>query len=124
MNRIEAVLAGMKMVRELTLEESHGEIERLRAHVADLQSGMWINCVYCGHRYGPRDTTAPVIPGAPISMAESLARHIATCPLHPMSAYRAVIEGMLVEVEKIQADIKRAIAFADSLLEAREKGPA
>ena len=24
---------------------------RLQAHVDDLQSGMYINCVYCGHRY-------------------------------------------------------------------------
>ena len=27
--------------------------------VADLQSGLYINCVYCGHRYGPRETTPP-----------------------------------------------------------------
>jgi len=93
MNSIEAVIGGMKMVRELTLQESHAEVERLRArvaelelHVSDLQSGMWINCVYCGHRYGPRDTTAPIIPGAPATMGEALTRHIATCHRHPLKA--------------------------------------
>jgi hypothetical protein len=58
------------------------QIERLRQHVADLQSGMWINCVYCGHRYGPGETT-------PVSMADALKAHIETCPEHPMSALRA-----------------------------------
>lgn len=28
---------------------------RMKAWLADLQSGMFINCVYCGHRYGPKD---------------------------------------------------------------------
>ena len=46
--------------------------------VADCQSGMYVNCVYCGHRYGPQDTT-------PVSMAEMLKTHIAACPRHPMA---------------------------------------
>lgn len=47
--------------------------------IADLQSGMYINCVYCGHRYGPASNT-------PESKAVLLKHHIAQCPEHPMSA--------------------------------------
>src|SRR3990167_8842067 len=58
------------------------EVMHLRAWVADLQSGMWVNCIYCGHRYGPGETT-------PVSMADALKAHIEQCPKHPMSALRA-----------------------------------
>jgi len=54
------------------------EIKRLRQWVNDLQSGMYINCVYCGHRYGPKDEV-------PVSMADVLKQHIEVCPEHPMS---------------------------------------
>lgn len=50
--------------------------------VADLQSGMYVNCVYCGHRYGPGETT-------PVSMADALKAHVETCCKHPMSQLRA-----------------------------------
>lgn len=59
--------------------------ERLKAAqqwVADLQSGMYVNCVYCGHRYGPDETT-------PVSMADALRAHAEQCPQHPMAALRA-----------------------------------
>lgn len=65
-------------------KEAADEIERLKAWVADLQSGMYVNCVYCGHRYGPGETT-------PVSMADALKAHIETCPEHPMSAMRAAL---------------------------------
>lgn len=55
------------------------ELARLEQWVDDLQSGMWVNCVYCGHRYGPD-------PGTPTSMADVLKAHVETCPLHPMAA--------------------------------------
>lgn len=64
------------------------EIERLSRWVSDLQSGMYINCVYCGHRYGPRETT-------PASMAEVLKAHVEECPQHPMSALRAEREAAI-----------------------------
>lgn len=70
-------------------EEAYAEIEeerdRLKQHVADLQSGMYINCVYCGHRYGPADST-------PVSKAEMLKVHIMECPEHPMSELKASLE--------------------------------
>lgn len=54
------------------------ELERFRSQVDDLQSGMYINCVYCGHRYGPKDKS-------PTTKADVLKAHIAVCPEHPMS---------------------------------------
>lgn len=55
---------------------------RLRRWIDDLQSGMYVNCVYCGHRYGPGETT-------PVSMADALKAHVEQCPKHPMSALKA-----------------------------------
>lgn len=63
-----------KLIEELTKEL--GEYQRW---VDDLQSGMYINCVYCGHRYGPQDEVAE-------SMSEVLKKHIEQCPKHPLSA--------------------------------------
>lgn len=65
-------------VSRQAVEETLAEVEHLRAWVSDLQSGMYVNCVYCGHRYGPGETT-------PVSMADALKAHIAQCPEHPMS---------------------------------------
>lgn len=62
---------------------AQAEIDRLQAHVNDLQSGMYINCVYCGHRYGPNDGNTPT------SMADVLKAHVEVCPKHPMSALKA-----------------------------------
>lgn len=63
------------------------EVERLTACVGDLQSGMYINCVYCGHHYGPVDKVAP-------AMADVLKQHIERCPKHPMSALKAEVERL------------------------------
>jgi hypothetical protein len=40
---------------------------------------MYINCVYCGHRYGPEDQVKE-------SMQQVLYDHIKVCPKHPLSA--------------------------------------
>ena len=63
-------------------EQNSAEIQRLRQWVNDLQSGMYVNCVYCGHRYGPEDKV-------PSSMADALKAHIEQCPEHPMSHLKA-----------------------------------
>ena len=60
------------------------ENRRLVDWVVDLQSGLYVNCVYCGHRYGPGETT-------PTSMADVLKEHIGTCTEHPLSAALARI---------------------------------
>lgn len=63
------------------------EVERYKQWVDDLQSGMYVNCVYCGHRYGPGETM-------PVSMADALKKHIENCPKHPMSALKAEVERL------------------------------
>lgn len=62
------------------------EIERLKVWVADLQSGMYVNCVYCGHRYGPGETT-------PVTMADALKAHVAQCAEHPMARLVNTLKG-------------------------------
>ena len=70
------------------------EVERLRQWVADLQSGLYVNCVYCGHRYGPGETT-------PVSMADALKAHIERCREHPLSKLRAEHERALAALTSI-----------------------
>jgi hypothetical protein len=57
--------------------------------VNDLHSEMYINCVYCGHRYGPKEST-------PVSMADILKEHIEKCPKHPMSK----LKSQLTQIEE------------------------
>ena len=86
------------------VEVLEAKIRRLRGWVNDLQAGLYVNCVYCGHRYGP-DTETPV------SKAQVLKEHIKVCPDHPMStltrdlaAHRAMIAKMADELDGIQLD--------------------
>lgn len=74
-------------------DKQRAEIERLEKWVADLQSGMYINCVYCGHRYGPQDEV-------PATMADALTAHVAVCLKHPMSALRSSCEELLALCEQ------------------------
>jgi len=59
----------------------------LRKWNNDLMSGMYVNCVYCGHRYGPVENT-------PISMADILKEHIEKCPKHPMSKLKTIVDNL------------------------------
>jgi hypothetical protein len=72
---------------EKQLAELEAENERLREWVKDLQSGMFINCVYCGHRYGPKDEV-------PASMADVLTAHVEKCSEHPLSAAKERIADL------------------------------
>jgi len=72
--------------------EDTPEVARLKKWVADLQSGMYVNCVYCGHRYGPGETT-------PASMANALKKHIEQCPEHPMSKLKDEYDRLAFHVE-------------------------
>lgn len=65
----------------------NAEIKRLTQWVHDCQSGMWINCVYCGHRYGPEDEVQA-------TMQETLYEHIASCPKHPLSKANAALKAI------------------------------
>jgi hypothetical protein len=72
-------------------KEKHQVLEadntRLRQWVNDLQSGMYVNCVYCGHRYGPDKET-------PVAMADILKAHIEQCPEHPLSKAKVEIANL------------------------------
>jgi hypothetical protein len=61
-------ITGIEQSLPNNIEHLAAEIIRLRQWIADLQSGMFINCVYCGHRYGPD-------PGTPTAMADVLKAH-------------------------------------------------
>ena len=72
------------------VERLEAESDELRQWINDLQAGMYINCVYCGHRYGPDDEI-------PATMAGALKEHVERCPKHPMSALK-------IEKERLEAE--------------------
>jgi hypothetical protein len=98
------------MLKTEVLTEVLDALDSAEKWVADLQSGMYINCVYCGHRYGPRKDT-------PVAMAEVLRKHIEQCPEHPLSA-------MKVRAEKAETDLKdcRALAGLERMRSASDGG--
>jgi hypothetical protein len=55
---------------------------------------MYINCVYCGHRYGPKDKV-------PATMADALKQHIEQCPSHPMSVLKKQNAEMRELIERV-----------------------
>jgi len=79
-----------------TLDGYKCRIAELEQWVDDCQSDMYINCVYCGHRYGPND-------GDHLnSMREALKAHISECPRHPLSAANQRI-----------AELERDLSFSE-----------
>jgi Zn ribbon nucleic-acid-binding protein len=126
-HRANVVVGRLKTrVRELerllrASEEARTRAERerdeLRWWVDDLQSGMYVNCVYCGHRYGPGDTT-------PVTMADALKAHVEQCPKHPMSALRAKLAAAEQERDALREHAKHtleALAAARDVLAAEAK---
>ena len=92
------------------LEAERKAREELEQWVTDLQSGMYVNCVYCGHRYGPNETT-------PVTMADALKEHIEQCSKHPMSELKqraASAEARLREVEVALVELVRLKALKES----------
>lgn len=79
-------------------------IMRLSRWVNQLQSGMTINCVYCGHCYGPADTT-------PVTRAEILTAHLEVCLQHPMNALKRENEQLRAKVKKLESH--RCAGFND-----------
>ncbi len=75
------------------------ENERLKKWIDDLQSGMHVNCVYCGHRYCPNSHT-------PVSAADILKQHVENCPEHPMS-----------KLKKENEELKRKKDLYDDLMQ-------
>jgi DNA-directed RNA polymerase subunit RPC12/RpoP len=79
-------------------QECQEEIRRLRRWIDDLQSGMYINCVYCGHRYGPNDEV-------PASMADVLKEHVEQCPEHPMSKLKEENAKLLARAKAAEDEL-------------------
>ena len=75
------------------------ENARLRVWVSDLLSGMYVNCVYCGHRYGPAKDT-------PVAMADVLKAHIEVCPEHPLSIIRLHFSRLKSEIRRLKEESK------------------
>ena len=69
-------------------------------------AGMYINCVYCGHRYGP-DSEVPA------AMADVLKEHIEQCPKHPMSALKTRAEKAEATLARLTSDECVEAANAD-----------
>ncbi len=70
-------------------------IQKLQQWIDDCQSGMYINCVYCGHRYGPDDGNHLV------TMRDALEAHISVCPSHPLSSAKAEISRLKVLLREL-----------------------
>lgn len=64
--------------------------EKLQQWVNDLQSGLYINCVYCGLCYGPQNEEIP---------QEMLRRHVAECPEHPMAQLIMDCKTIIANIE-------------------------
>ena len=112
--RVEALEAKCALL-SASLKQETAAREAAERWVRDLQSGMYVNCVYCGHRYGPGETT-------PVSMADALKAHVEACPKHPMSALRAERDRLVQGMREIIAEYgprsdagKRAQRYLDSL---------
>lgn len=73
---------GTIKVMQREISQLEAENERLKKWIEDLQAGIYVNCVYCGHRYGRNDEVSA-------SMADILKEHIEKCPKHPMSKLKA-----------------------------------
>lgn len=76
------------------LVELAAENQKLQTWIRDLHSGMFINCVYCGHRYGPKE-------GTPVAMADVLKAHVVQCPKHPLSIVTKALSS-LVEAKRLK----------------------
>ena len=96
----------------MTKNELITENKRLETWVNDLQSGMYINCVYCGHRYGPKDKVA-------CSMRDVLKQHIEKCPVHPLSAAKEQIAALTTELGTVK-EILRQLNDRDKRLITKE----
>ena len=84
--------------RTCEIYELEREIKRLQNWVDDLQSGMYVNCVYCGFRYGPKDKV-------PCTMAQALKDHIEKCEQHPMSFLKKENE----KLKKLNLELSEAL---------------
>jgi len=114
-NVLTAALPDRTMAYEDQIKELEKRCKRFGQWVVDLQSGMYINCVYCGHRYGPKEST-------PIAMSEVLYEHIKICPEHPLSAALEKIEAVKKERQSVEDRIFGELKKEREALNAKMNG--
>jgi hypothetical protein len=87
---------------------NHGEtpeqtIARQKKWINELLAGNTVNCIFCGHCYGPSATTA-------VSQQDVLKAHVMQCPEHPLAVLRRKIvqiydTWLLVEDDQAEAAV-------------------
>ena len=100
------------------IRELQEQNEKLEAWIDDLQSGMYINCVYCGHRYGPNT------PRVETTMRKALEEHIASCPKHPLSKAKSELEQARRERDEWKATAGHEADGLESWKKVAEKAEA
>jgi hypothetical protein len=73
------------------------EIEALQQWIKDVQGKTFVNCIYCGHRYGAASTT-------PVALADIMKQHVAQCPKHPLSVTKKALSE--ARLDMIEAGLK------------------
>lgn len=89
------------------------ENERLIDWVNDLQSGMYLNCAYCGYRFGHNDDIST-------SMSEELKKHIEQCPKHPLFSTKKENERLQKENEYLRKENEKLKVHVKRLLDDQE----
>lgn len=85
------------------------ENRRLQQWVRDMQEGCWVNCVYCGHRYGHEKDT-------PVTLADVLKQHVEQCPEHPMSALKTRVTSLETAMHQaVEIMSRQRLGAVDSL---------
>lgn len=77
------------------LNEANQTVAAQRRWIEDLQSGQWVNCVFCGHRYIPREAS----PTDPTALLRS---HIASCAKHPLHETREALLELYAWAHELQ----------------------
>jgi plasmid maintenance system antidote protein VapI len=113
---IESLIPDPYVVMDLQRKsvELHSHILELQQWINDLQAGCYINCVYCGHRYGPNDE----VPG---SMADVLKEHIEKCPKHPMSILRKQNAELVRDMNALDGCWEKKVAVLQTQVEELEQ---
>jgi len=73
----------------------------LQQYIDDLQSEVYINCAYCGHRYGPKSST-------PYTMSSLLSEHIEKCEKHPLFIANKKIKQLEEKLSSKEKEITNA----------------
>lgn len=70
--------------------------DRLWRWVQDLQGGMSVNCVHCGHHFEG------------VGNGDLLRQHVMTCPKHPLAAALQEVATQALTIEKLRKDLGAA----------------